>query len=48
MQEQRLEQQRREMEEHARQLQLKQEQDLQRAVSARLSREKQQSMVGRF
>jgi len=48
MQEQRLEQQRREMEEHARQIKVKQEQELQRATSNRLLLEKQQSMVSRL
>lgn len=46
--EQRLEQQRKEMEEHARQLKLKQEQDFQRANSLRLSREQQQAMRARL
>jgi len=45
MQEQRLEQQRREMEEHARQIKLKQQQELEKATSVRLSLEKQQAMV---
>ena len=36
------------MEEHARQIKLKQEQEMERAVAARLLREKQQAMVSRF
>jgi len=48
IQEQRLEQQRQEMEEHARQIKQRQEQDLERATSLRLSRERQQAMVSGF
>jgi len=45
VQEQRLEQQRQEMEEHARQIKLRQQQELEKAASLRLSRERQQAMV---
>jgi len=45
VQEQRLEQQRREMEEHARQIKLNQEQELQRATSVRRSHEQHQAAV---
>jgi len=45
VQEQRLEQQRHEMAEHAEQVRLRQEEELQKASTMRLSREKQQAMV---
>jgi len=48
IQEQRLEQQRQEMEEHARQIKLRQQQELERATSLRLSHERQQAMVSKY